>query len=121
MTFGTWNFFESGHRKGVPDGVGATIRRMSDRIAHQGSDCKDATDVYTNLNSAYSKVQLLPCTSRGHWNFNSSHAVNGWPEDCPSWYSNYDIVAEDISSPETLTGRNYQLDPTIIAEVESAL
>ena len=27
MTFGTWNFFESGHRKGVPDGVGATIRR----------------------------------------------------------------------------------------------
>ena len=58
MTFGTWNFFESGHRKGVPDGVGATIRRMSDRIVHQGGDCKDATDVYTNLKSAYSKVQL---------------------------------------------------------------
>ena len=58
MTFGTWNFFESGHRKGVPDRVGATIRRMSDRIVHQGSDCKDATDVYTNLKSAYSKVQL---------------------------------------------------------------
>ena len=35
MTFGTWNFFENGHRKGVPDGVGATIRRMSDRIVHQ--------------------------------------------------------------------------------------
>ena len=58
MTFGTWNFFESGHRKGVPDGVGATIRRMSYRIVHQGSDCKDATDMYTNLKSAYSKVQL---------------------------------------------------------------
>ena len=58
MTFGTWNFFESGHRKGVLDGVGATIRRMSDRIVHQGSDCKDATDMYTNLKSAYSKVQL---------------------------------------------------------------
>ena len=58
MTFRTWNFFESGHRKGVPDGVGATIRRMSDCIVHQGSDCKDATDMYTNLKSAYSKVQL---------------------------------------------------------------
>ena len=58
MTFGTWNLFESGHRNGVPDGVGATIRRMSDRIVHQGSDCKDATDMYTNLKSAYSKVQL---------------------------------------------------------------
>ena len=31
---------------------------MSDRIVHQGSDCIDATDVYTNLKSAYSKVQL---------------------------------------------------------------
>ena len=26
MTFGTWNFFESGHRKRVPDGVGATVK-----------------------------------------------------------------------------------------------
>ena len=31
---------------------------MSDCIDHQGSDCKDATDMYTNLKSACSKVQL---------------------------------------------------------------
>ena len=51
MTFGTWNFFESGHGKGVPDGVGATVKRMS----HQRSDCKDTTDMYTNLKSANCK------------------------------------------------------------------
>ena len=32
--------------------------RMSDRIVHQGSDCKDATYMYTNLKSANCKVQL---------------------------------------------------------------
>ena len=58
MTFGTWNYFESGQRKEVPNGVGATIKRTSDRIVHQGSDCKDATDMYTNLKSANCKVQL---------------------------------------------------------------
>ena len=58
MTFGTWHFIESGHRKGVPDGVGATFKWMSDCIVHQGSDCKDATDMYTNLKSANCKVQL---------------------------------------------------------------
>ena len=31
---------------------------MSDCIVHQGSDCKDATDMYTNLKSANCKVQL---------------------------------------------------------------
>ena len=79
MTFGTWNFFESGHRKGVPDGVGATIRWMSDRIVHQGSDCKDATDVYTNwevptakFNSTLYqqrslKFQLKPCCQWLTW------------------------------------------------------
>ena len=44
--------------KETPDGVGTTVKRMSDHIVHQGSDCKDATDVYINLKSAYSKVQL---------------------------------------------------------------
>ena len=80
MTFRTWNFFESGHRKGVPDGVGATIKRMSDRIVHQGSDCKDATDMYiqtwkvptAKFNSALFqqrslKFQLKPCCQWLTW------------------------------------------------------
>ena len=28
----TWNFSESGHGKGAPDGIGATLKRTCDRI-----------------------------------------------------------------------------------------
>ena len=43
---GTWNFHESGHGKGVPDDVGATIKRVADGAVLRGSDITDAKSMY---------------------------------------------------------------------------
>ena len=106
MTFGTWNFFESGHRKGVPDGWVPPLGECLTALFTKEVTAKmSLICIQTWKVPNVQQRSTLPCTSRGHWNFNS----------------NYDIVAEDISSLETLTGRNYQLDTKIMAEVESAL
>lgn len=34
----TWNYSESGHGKGDPDGVGGVLKRTADRIVAQGAD-----------------------------------------------------------------------------------
>lgn len=34
----TWNYSESGHGKGAPDGVGGVLKRTADRIVAQGAD-----------------------------------------------------------------------------------
>ncbi|KAJ8880977.1 hypothetical protein PR048_017450 [Dryococelus australis] len=33
-----WHFLESGHRKGAPDGVGATLKRNADDLVAKGAD-----------------------------------------------------------------------------------
>ena len=45
----TWNFFEAGHGKGAPDGVGAAVKRHADRLVLQGKDIVDATSLYKEL------------------------------------------------------------------------
>lgn len=34
----TWNYSESGHGKGAPDGIGGTVKRTADRLVAQGTD-----------------------------------------------------------------------------------
>ncbi|CAG4946369.1 unnamed protein product [Parnassius apollo] len=34
----SWNYLEAGHGKGAPDGLGAVLKRKSDRIVKQGED-----------------------------------------------------------------------------------
>ncbi|KAJ2944203.1 hypothetical protein O0L34_g18180 [Tuta absoluta] len=34
----TWNYSESGHGKGAPDGIGATLKRTADRMVLHGQD-----------------------------------------------------------------------------------
>jgi hypothetical protein len=46
---GTWNFHEAGHGKGVPDGVGATIKRLADRLVLRGIDIPHAIAMYNAL------------------------------------------------------------------------
>lgn len=38
----TWNFFEAGHGKGIPDGVGASVKRAADRRVLHGADILDS-------------------------------------------------------------------------------
>lgn len=37
----TWNYSESGHGKGAPDGIGGTVKRTADRLVAQGTDLMD--------------------------------------------------------------------------------
>jgi hypothetical protein len=45
---GTWNFYESGHGKGIPDGVGGSLKRspsLEMRYAHiPAGPCSNASD-----------------------------------------------------------------------------
>lgn len=34
----TWNYLEAGHGKGMPDGIGGTVKRTADRLVTQGND-----------------------------------------------------------------------------------
>lgn len=44
----TWNFWEAGHGKGAPDGIGGLVKRNCDRAVAMG---KDVTDVEVFLNT----------------------------------------------------------------------
>ena len=39
-----WNFFEAGHGKGIPDSIGATIKRAADRAVKYGTNICSAED-----------------------------------------------------------------------------
>ncbi|KAL2099380.1 hypothetical protein ACEWY4_005860 [Coilia grayii] len=45
----TWNFFEAGHGKGAPDGVGGHLKRTADKLVSQGRDIGSAQDLYRAL------------------------------------------------------------------------
>lgn len=47
----TWNFSESGHGKGIPDGVGGTTKRTADNCLAHGADI-------TTVNSFVGEVSL---------------------------------------------------------------
>ena len=46
---GTWNFSEAGHGKGVPDGIGATVKRLADCLVLRGHDVPDAATIVAML------------------------------------------------------------------------
>lgn len=54
---GTWNFFESSHGKGAPDGVGGALKRAANMYVANGHDIADPTSLY-NVLKKQSKVQL---------------------------------------------------------------
>ena len=40
----TWNFFEAGHGKGIPDAIGGAVKRSADRVVRCGHDILNAHD-----------------------------------------------------------------------------
>ena len=46
---GTWNFFESSHGKGAPDGVGAALKRSADNLISHGRDINNAYELFKAL------------------------------------------------------------------------
>jgi len=52
-----WNFFEAGHGKGIPDGIGGTLKRTADRRVLEGADILSADDFIKNVQK-HTKVSL---------------------------------------------------------------
>ena len=55
----TWHFFEAGHGKGAPDGVGGSLKRAADRVLKLGGDIPNATALYQTLLKGGTSVRLF--------------------------------------------------------------
>lgn len=54
----TWNFFESSHGKGAPDGVGGALKRIANMHVANGTDIPEPK-VFYDLLKTHSKVKLF--------------------------------------------------------------
>lgn len=59
----TWNFTEASHGKGAPDGVGAALKNLADRIVAYGQSIPDADTLFQQLtlNSSVTLFQVCMC------------------------------------------------------------
>lgn len=49
MKYCTWNFSESGHGKGVADGIGGAVKRTLDKQVAYGADITDGQEAFKIL------------------------------------------------------------------------
>jgi len=55
------NYFEAGHGKGDPDGVGGALKRSADAVAARGTDVPDAATFYELLaDKTFIKLYFVP-------------------------------------------------------------
>ena len=55
----SWNCHEEGHGKGIPHGIGASLKRAADRRVLYGADITNAKDLLLELHKNESKVYLF--------------------------------------------------------------
>lgn len=54
----TWNFHESGHGKGVPDGVGGALKRAANNLVLHGKDITNAASFVQSIKEKDSSIYL---------------------------------------------------------------
>ncbi|KAH3885426.1 hypothetical protein DPMN_009419 [Dreissena polymorpha] len=55
----TWNFWESGHGKRAPDGIGAVLKRQADTMVNtRGMDITKAADIVNGLAEMETTMKL---------------------------------------------------------------
>ncbi|XP_050391948.2 uncharacterized protein LOC126810751 [Patella vulgata] len=54
-----WNYFESGHGKGAPDGIGGALKRRADDIVRCGTSIADVATFVSKLEEAKTSVKLF--------------------------------------------------------------
>lgn len=54
-----WHFSESGHGKGAPDGIGATLKRTPDRLVALGNDMSDFKSLCQVLQKEVTNIEFL--------------------------------------------------------------
>lgn len=55
---GTWNYHESGHGRGIPDGIGAVVKRIANRVVLNGEDVMSAHEFVEKVQER-TKVKLI--------------------------------------------------------------
>lgn len=55
----TWNFLEAGHGKGIPDGIGGTLKRSADRRVGYGADITNAQSFINEVKVAGTDIELF--------------------------------------------------------------
>lgn len=60
----TWNYMESGHGKGAPDGIGAVLKRTADAHVRYGSDVNNFYKFVTLLQKNVENVVVIPITEK---------------------------------------------------------
>lgn len=58
----TWNYSESGHGKGAPDGIGGTLKRTANRLVGEGTDIPNFREFVKVLSREVSNVKLFIVT-----------------------------------------------------------
>ena len=58
FTSATWNFFEAGHGKGAPDGIGSSVKQAADRQVKYGQDISCSYDFIYVLNKANTSIKM---------------------------------------------------------------
>ncbi|XP_049886327.1 uncharacterized protein LOC126380771 [Pectinophora gossypiella] len=64
LNFLTWSFFESGHGKGVADGIGGSVKRSLDRQVLYGNDITSGLNAYDVLTRCMKSVKCIYVTER---------------------------------------------------------
>lgn len=55
----TWNFFDTSHGKGAPDGIGGTVKRTADCLLLQGNNVTSGTIFYDMVGKSLPNIQLF--------------------------------------------------------------
>ncbi|CAH2097033.1 unnamed protein product [Euphydryas editha] len=59
LDYSTWSFTESGHGKGVADGIGGAVKRSLDRQVAYGKDVMNSSQAYDLLNKSMKSVKCF--------------------------------------------------------------
>lgn len=60
----TWNYHESGHGKGAPDGIGGTCKRIADKIVALGTDIATINDFAIELEKNCPGIKIFVITEK---------------------------------------------------------
>lgn len=97
----TWNFFEAGHGKGSPDGVGGVAKRAADRLVSHGHDILNAKDLLKALVNTGTTLKLSFVNE-----VSTDRAMQDMPDSIPQVQSTMKIHQVVTTSPGKMLYRD---------------
>lgn len=62
LEYSTWNYLEAGHGKGMPDGIGGTVKRTADRLVTEGKDMSSFEYLISSLKENLRDIHITYIT-----------------------------------------------------------